>query len=351
VYDAAAVRDPALQRPDRRPGDRPVPDPIDGPRPLDTLAAGVAAAVHGADLDEGLGSLLASAVSALGARSAMVSLQDPDRPNPELTLTVGLDEAAQQAAVSAVTDPDHPLTTAGRDRAQARSGATIAIPLIAARAGIEEALGAIALTFASEADADAADPATLQLVADIAALVVDRSRLAATAAERSEWFERLAHTDPLTGLANLRTISRVLELELTRAGRQGGEVSVAIFDIDDFAATNDTAGREAGDDVLRSVASVVAGSVRLVDTVARYGPDEFLLVAPGSAGAMVARRILDGIAELPAVAGRTISVTAGVARFPTDGIDPDSVVAAARAALDRARTEGRGGVETTGAGA
>jgi diguanylate cyclase (GGDEF)-like protein len=328
-----------------------VPDPIEGPRTLDTLADGVAAAVHGADLDEGLGSLLAAAVAALGAQSAMVSLQDPDRPDPELTLTIGLDEAAQGAAVTAVADPAHPLTTAGRDRTETRSGSTIAMPLIAARGGIEEALGAIALTFATGADADAADPSALRIVADVAALVVDRSRLAATAAERSEWFERLAHTDPLTGLANLRTISRVLELELTRAGRQGGEVSVAIFDVDDFAATNETAGREAGDDVLRSVASVVAGSVRLVDTVARYGPDEFLLVAPGSAGAMVARRILDGIAELPPVAGRTVSVTAGVATFPTDGIEADAVIAAARTALDRARTAGRGGVETTGAGA
>jgi diguanylate cyclase (GGDEF)-like protein len=325
-----------------------VPDPIEGPRTLDTLADGVTAAVHGADLDEGLGSLLAAAVAALGAQSAMVSLQDPDRPDPELTLTIGLDEAAQAAAVTAVADPAHPLTMAGRDRAESRSGSTIAMPLIAARGGIEEALGAIALTFATDADADAADPSALRLVADVAALVVDRSRLAATAAERSEWFERLAHTDPLTGLANLRTISRVLELELTRAGRQGGEVSVAIFDVDDFTATNETAGREAGDDVLRSVASVVAGSVRLVDTVARYGPDEFLLVAPGSAGAMVARRILDGIGELPPVAGRTVSVTAGVATFPTDGIEADAVIAAARSALDRARTAGRGGVETTG---
>jgi diguanylate cyclase (GGDEF)-like protein len=324
-----------------------VPEPTDRTAPLETLAAGVAAAVHGADLDEGLGSLLASAVAALGAQSAMVSLQDPDRPDPELTLTIGLDEAAQAAAVAAVADPGHPLTVAGRDRARASAGATIALPLIAARGGIEESLGAIAVTFASGDEAAGADQTVLGLVADIAALTVDRSRLAATAAERSEWFERLAHTDPLTGLANVRTISRVLELELTRAGRQGGEVSVAIFDVDDFRATNEAAGRDAGDDVLRSVAAVVAGSVRLVDTVARYGPDEFLLVAPGSAGAMVARRILDGIGELPPVAGRPISISAGVARFPDDGTDVEGVIAAARAALDRGRADGRGGVETT----
>ena len=324
-----------------------MPEPADRPAPLEALAAGVAAALQATDLDEGLGSLLASAVAALGATSAMVSLQDPDRPSPELALTVGLDDAAQAAAVAAVADPSHPLTAAGRDRSETRTGATIALPLITSRAGIEEPVGAIAVTFASNADADAADATFLHLVADISALTVDRSRLAATAAERSEWFERLAHTDPLTGLANLRTISRVLELELTRAGRQGSEVSVAIFDVDDFAATNEADGREAGDDVLRSVAAVLAGSVRLVDTVARFGADEFLLVAPGPAGATVARRVLDGIAELSPVAGRAVTITAGVARFPADGTDAESVIAAAQAALDHARGERRGSVETT----
>jgi diguanylate cyclase (GGDEF)-like protein len=353
VYDAAAECVPDARRPCvplRQ--ENAVPDPVEGdpearPSPLEVLAAGVAATVHGSDLDEGLGSLLAAAVAALGATSAMVSLQDPDRPAPELALTVGLDAAGQASAVAAVADPSHPLTTAGRDRSATRAGSLVALPLIASRAGIEEPLGAIALTFASDADADAADETFLGLVADVAALAVDRSRLAATAAERSEWFERLAHTDPLTGLANLRTISRVLELELTRAGRQGGEVSVAIFDVDEFAATNETGGREVGDDILRTVAAVLAGSVRLVDTVARYGGDEFLLVAPGSAGATVARRVLDGIAELPPVAGQSITVTAGVARFPEDGTDAESVIAAAQAALDRARGERRGTVETT----
>jgi diguanylate cyclase (GGDEF)-like protein len=151
----------------------------------------------------------------------------------------------------------------------------------------------------------------------------------------------------LTGLANVRTFSRVLELELARAGRQASEVSVAIFDVDDFAATNDAAGRDAGDDVLRSVASVLAGAVRLVDTVARYGGDEFILVAPGSAGLTVANRVLEGVAELGDSAGRKISVSAGVARFPADGIDAASLIASAQAALERARADGRGSVETT----
>ena len=68
------------------------------------------------------------------------------------------------------------------------------------------------------------------------------------------------------------------ELELARAGRQGGELSVAIFDVDGLAETNARAGHDTGDDVLRAVASVLAESVRLVDTVARYGGDEFLIL-------------------------------------------------------------------------
>jgi diguanylate cyclase (GGDEF)-like protein len=252
--------------------------------------------------------------------------------------------------VTAVGDPSHPLTVAGRDRTEARAGATVALPLIVTKAGVEEALGALAVTFADDAAADAADPTYLGLIADLAALAVDRARLASTVAERSEWFERLAHTDPLTGLANVRTVSRVLELELARAGRQGGEVSVAIFDVDDFGAVNSDAGRDAGDDVLRSVAAVLSGAVRLVDTVARFGADEFLLVAPGSAGVTVAQRVLDGVAELPATDGRTISVSAGVARFPVDGTDAAGIVAAAQAALDRGRSARRGAVESTEAG-
>ena len=156
----------------------------------------------------------------------------------------------------------------------------------------------------------------------------------------------MAHTDPLTGLANERTVGRILELELARAGRQGSEVSFAMFDVDDFQATNREGGHEAGDDVLRRVAAVLAESVRLVDTVGRIGGDEFVLVAPGSAGMTVAQRVLGGIAGLPAVGGRPITVSAGVARFPVDGSDVESLIAAATAALARARSEGRGTVAT-----
>src|SRR4029077_5858274 len=143
--------------------------------------------------------------------------------------------------------------------------------------GIGQTLGAVLFRGLSDQPLSDGDAAFLRMTADLVAVAVVLSRLASPIAERAECFERPAHTDPLTGLANQRTFARVLELELARAGRQGGEVSVAIFDVDDFAATNEAGGREAGDDVLRTVASVLAGAVRLVDTVARLGGDEFIL--------------------------------------------------------------------------
>jgi diguanylate cyclase (GGDEF)-like protein len=316
------------------------------PDALTALAAGAEALARGDDLDQALEALVGAAAAAVGATSAAISLQDPDRPDAELAFTVGLDQAGQDDLMAAVSSPDHPLTAAARDRAEVADAAAVAYPLIVGRGGIEQSLGAVLFVWPADQPIGEDDAALLRATADLAAVAVDRSRLASTVAERSEWFERLAHTDPLTGLANQRTFARVLELELARAGRQGGEVSVAIFDIDDFAATNEAGGRDAGDDVLRSVASVLAGAVRLVDTVARLGGDEFILVAPGSAGSTVARRVLDGVAELPEIGGRRVSVSAGVARFPADGTDADAIVAAAQTALERGRAAGRGSLET-----
>jgi diguanylate cyclase (GGDEF)-like protein len=316
------------------------------PDHLTALAAGAEALARGDDLDQALEALVGAAAAAVGASSAAISLQDPDRPDAELAFTVGLDAAGQDDLVAAVASLDHPLTAAARDRAEVADAAAIAYPLIVGRGGIEHSVGAVLFVWPEEQRLDEEQAAFLRATADLAAVAVDRSRLASTVAERSEWFERLAHTDPLTGLANQRTFARVLELELARAGRQGSEVSVAIFDVDDFAATNEAGGRDAGDDVLRSVASVLSGAVRLVDTVARLGGDEFILVAPGSAGPTVARRVLDGVAELPETGGRRVSVSAGVAQFPVDGTDADTIVAAAQAALERGRAAGRGSLET-----
>jgi diguanylate cyclase (GGDEF)-like protein len=322
--------------------------------PSSSLAAAINAVATAADVDAALRSVLDAAIAEMDAATGAIFLTDPDRPGLQLAASAGIDADGAVALAQAAQDPSHPFATAAGTRvasfdreALAADGSvatTSYVPLVAVVGGVEATLGVLGVTWASSRSSSDADRTLLSAFGSLAAIAADRARLAATASERSEWFERLAHTDALTGIANERTVGRVLELELARAGRQGGEVSLALFDIDDFRSANEREGRDVGDDILRRVASVLAESVRLVDTVGRIGGDEFVLVAPGSAGATVARRVQDGIAALPVVAGRTVSVSAGVARFPSDASDAQSLIEAATAALDRAKQAGAGSV-------
>ena len=324
---------------------------------LSGLSAAIAAVGGGDDLDATLAGVLAVGVDVLGPSIGAIFLSDPDRAGLVLAAVHGMPEPAAAGLAADVQNPANPFSQAalGRTTDFAREGVMADgtafvgayLPLVVTSAGVDVVLGSIGLGWPAARTLSEAERGFLTALAGLAALAVDRARLSSTAAERSEWFERMAHTDALTGLANERTVSRILELELARAGRQASEVSLALFDVDDFRATNASEGHEIGDDILRQVAAVLAESVRLVDTVGRIGGDEFVLVAPGSAGAMVSRRVLDAMVALPAVAGKAVSVSAGVAIFPADGIDSESLIAAAKAALDRARAAGAGSVAET----
>jgi diguanylate cyclase (GGDEF)-like protein len=333
----------------------------DDPLPSDpraSLVAAIAAVAEGADLDGALSGLLKVTETALGASMGAFLIADPDRATMVLAASAGMDEAADARLASESADPANPFATAARERVATfdREATTLTgepftgayLPLLATTGGVEVSLGAAGFGWPGTRVLTDVERSTLVSIAGLAALAVDRARLSSTAAERSEWFERMAHSDPLTGLANERTVARVLELELARAGRQGSEVSLAMFDIDEFQATNRDGGHAAGDDVLRRVAAVLAESVRLVDTVGRIGGDEFVLIAPGSAGLTIVNRVMDGIAALPAVAGRDVTISAGIARFPADGADSEALIAAATDALDRARQDGHGSVAETG---
>jgi diguanylate cyclase (GGDEF)-like protein len=324
--------------------------------PRASLPAAIEAVAGGGDLEAILDGILTAASNALRPAIGAICISDPDRPGLQVVASRGMDASAISRLADEVRDPAHPFSAAALTRvstfdreAAAPDGSSFVgayLPLVVSSLGVDVPLGSIGLGWPAPHVLDDGERETLVAIASLAAVAVDRARLASTASERSEWFERMAHTDPLTGLANERTVGRILELELARAGRQGSEVSFAMFDVDDFQATNREGGHEAGDDVLRHVAAVLAESVRLVDTVGRIGGDEFVLVAPGSAGMTVAQRVLGGIAALPAVGGRLITVSAGVARFPVDGSDVESLIAAATAALARAKAEGRGTVAT-----
>ncbi len=317
------------------------------------LSSAAAALAHGIDLDVTLGAILDGVVAAVGATTGVVLLRDPDRVEFEAAAAVGVSADATAQLAQSATAADHPIAAAvggaaiesgGRDGTDANGqpARLLEQPLIVSREGIDLPLGALQLGWPP---ATSLDPSTVELAraaADLLAVAVDHARLSSMVAERAEWFERLAHTDALTGLANLRTFNRVLELELARAARQGGEVSVAVFDVDGFAATNEQAGRDVGDDVLRAVASVLAESIRLVDTVARAGADEFIVVAPGAAGQAVARRVIESVGRLAPVQGHVTTVSAGIARFPADGTTADGLIGAAREAMLQARGQGPG---------
>jgi diguanylate cyclase (GGDEF)-like protein len=330
---------------------------------LQLLSAGAAALARSPDLDATLHRLLTMAIDTLGASVGIVYLQDPDRVELQLGVAVGVHADVAAQLESSLGGVDDAVAQIARDRtARTVDGAEVPRPLTEAgiattvlraltvsRGGIDIPVGVLLVGWDGPVEPAGEHDELVTAIGDLAAVAIDRARLASMILERSEWFERMAHTDPLTGLANQRTFNRILELELARAARQGSEISVAIFDIDGLTGINERLGHGVGDDVLRAVASVLAESVRLVDTVARYAGDEFALIAPGSAGTTVARRVLDGVAALAPVDGVSISVSAGIARFPVDGASSEELMGAARLALSGASARGRGQIASAGA--
>jgi diguanylate cyclase (GGDEF)-like protein len=327
-------------------------DPASPPSTIGEVLVAGRAAVARDEPGTAIQAILERAVAAVAATRAAVAARDPDGLTLTLVADVGFDDDLRAIGLEVLSDPAAPPVTAMADRTPrfdrpADHDPSILhadLPLVVAVDGVEQAVGVATVVYPADRGLDAGERAALGAVADLLAIAVDRARLATMAVERAEWLERLASVDPLTGVANSRVLDRVLELEVARASRQGSEVSVAVFDIDGFGAYNARAGRAAGDDALRHVAEVLGGAIRLVDTVARTGADEFVVVAPGSAGPIVARRIIAAVASLGALANGGLSVSAGVAGFPRDGTSAAELLEAARLALDTARAEGGGQV-------
>jgi diguanylate cyclase (GGDEF)-like protein len=97
---------------------------------------------------------------------------------------------------------------------------------------------------------------------------------------RTELLEELSMIDPLTGLYNRRFADMRIPQEFARAERQGGHLTVAMIDLDDFKALNDSFGHAAGDEALQEFASALRRAVRASDLPVRFGGDEFLVVLP-----------------------------------------------------------------------
>ncbi|HET7182080.1 MAG TPA: GGDEF domain-containing protein [Candidatus Limnocylindrales bacterium] len=314
------------------------------PDPL--LLAAIRAVARSGDPDATLDELLEICLRAGGAERAAAFLWDASRGGLAAAGSRGYADGELEALDAAVGGADHPVQLAAQERIQTTSQPdnghrlTAAWPIVVGRDGIEEPIGALALELDAPPSAETTE--RVSALADLIAIVVDRARLAESAAERIDWAERVANSDQLTGLANAHTLARVLELEVARAARQGSDLSVALFDVDDMDAFNAANGRPAGDDVLREVAARITETIRFVDTAARWGGDEFMLVAPGAKGTTVVQRIVDAVAARPLRGDLRATVSAGLARFPTDGTHGDELLVAAKAAVRAAKEQGPG---------
>jgi diguanylate cyclase (GGDEF)-like protein len=165
--------------------------------------------------------------------------------------------------------------------------------------------------------------------------------------------QRQAVTDELTGLWNVRHLHDVLDHEVERARRFEGALGLAMLDIDDFKAVNDTYGHQQGDQVLAAVAGVLRDLSRDIDTPARYGGEEMAVVLPGTAAegaAQLAERMREAVEalrvrRLDGAGHLTITASFGVASIPVSAADKHSLIAAADAALYRAKRAGKNRVE------
>jgi diguanylate cyclase (GGDEF)-like protein len=122
-------------------------------------------------------------------------------------------------------------------------------------------------------------------------------RLNARLRENERQLQALAHTDPLTGLANRLLLDARLEQSMQHARRSHGQIALLLVDLDEFKSINDSRGHAIGDEVLRATAERLRAAVREVDTVARVGGDEFVVVLTALGGASDAERLAEKLVD------------------------------------------------------
>jgi diguanylate cyclase (GGDEF)-like protein/PAS domain S-box-containing protein len=182
---------------------------------------------------------------------------------------------------------------------------------------------------------------TVQDITERKSLEAERERLLEEALEHADH-------DPLTGLLNHRAFHKRFREEAARADRDGTPLAVAVLDLDNFKFFNDAYGHAAGDGVLRRVAEALCADCRSYDILSRFGGDEFALLMPGTTSEMAntllgrLKNSLGTIGYQPIGSETAIPLTlsVGLAFYPEEGLERQSVLEIADARLLRTKTGG-----------
>jgi diguanylate cyclase (GGDEF)-like protein/PAS domain S-box-containing protein len=170
-----------------------------------------------------------------------------------------------------------------------------------------------------------------------------------------ETIRRLAYYDALTGLPNRVLFDDRLNRAMVQAHRHQSKIAVMLLDLDYFKDINDTLGHSVGDELLRSVGKRLTGLLRRNDTVSRMGGDEFFLLLPEIArvqdAAKIAQKVLKAFQEPFVLDGYELNITTsiGVAMYPDDGEDADTLLKNADIAMYQAKQKGRNNYQYTSA--
>ncbi len=204
----------------------------------------------------------------------------------------------------------------------------------------DQVLGAVTLAAARPQQYPAQTREMLRVISHHVGVSLQNARMYQSMEER-------ATTDGLTGLTNHRAFQERLAQLHALAERTQQKYAIILTDIDHFKSINDTYGHPIGDQVLKRVAAVFAGRARKVDIVARYGGEEFVLVLPdtdGEGAVHFANRLREEVAELAMTSEHgtfKITISMGVAEFPSDGRERLALIERADQALYYCKEHGR----------
>jgi len=256
---------------------------------------------------------------------------------------------AQSGVASIVPDVSQDPRFSGQVDAMTkmRTHSIICVPI----RGKERVLGVIEIiNLVGKREFDQEDTTLLQAMADYSAIALEN-------AIHVQRIHELTITDDCTDLYNVRHLNFVLDTEIYRSNRYQYEFSLIFLDLDHFKEVNDTHGHLVGSKLLREMAELIRGSLRLIDYAFRYGGDEFVILLPqtGKESAnVVARRLHERVNEKKFMAeeGLNLHLTAsfGLATYPPDATTKPEMIRLADEAMYLAKNTSRNSIAVANVG-